>query len=578
MNDWYAPALERSLRKSIQGELRLSKATWKEYRRNRTRWWRRTDRNASAALSMLWVFGAMIWGVFHRGIAVLPYLVGLYVTASILLRVAQLDTLLYRSIERAVMMQFPVSDRAYFDHVWRGAVRRATIIPVASFVFFGAYALSFKMSLLRAGVTLALALLLWAGSLAAITHLQRWNKYVVKGFWVATFLFFLILVSPPEMVESIARTALISPAEMCAFGFRDFIHLGGWMWLFWCVPMALLAFALPTGLKRLRESYPAQALAMPANGVIVLGDPDDEGKGEVLDLTRSEEDAATDDPSNDAGLDPETEDVAAQSARVKAVLESRSFLQPIAWKEQALLERIFGKWINDREEIVAQFMMGDTPGWWSKQWIFAAKVMLAGLLTVALAPWRWAAVPYLPLIVALVSCVPIFGGVWPGLTLCIASTKVSHLFSTYPLDYWEISRVIFKGNSIRILSFFLLGSPYLALLSFRLGETWQQGVGTATMGTCALIAVLPITVALRIAAGTNDSKQFNWTSALVFLTAIGFVLFTLFLLIAMGANHFTYLNFVGIPTIAAGSTAVWAIYGWSYRRGSMDQVTDPPQQ
>jgi len=72
-----------------------------------------------------------------------------------------------------------------------------------------------------------------------------------------------------------------------------------------------------------------------------------------------------------------------------------------------------GRWLDEEDKLVAEFMLGQRVGNWSQRWRAAALISLVGLALTAFAPLPpW--VLFLPMVAAGLFGAPLFGGDWPG--------------------------------------------------------------------------------------------------------------------------------------------------------------------
>src|SRR6202012_991550 len=90
---------------------------------------------------------------------------------------------------------------------------------------------------------------------------------------------------------------------------------------------------------------------------------------------------------------------------------------------------------------------------------------------------------------------PVLGGSWPGFSSIYLGMKISFVAALYPVDYWGVSKIILKINTIRLLAWSTTFLPLMALLGVRMGFTLQQA---EFLGIKLLLLVLVLQFPLLI--------------------------------------------------------------------------------
>jgi hypothetical protein len=248
------------------------------------------------------------------------------------------------------------------------------------------------------------------------------------------------------------------------------------------------------------------------------------------------------------------------------------------WTRLGWIERIVAASLTDRQKVVAEFMLVDDLGTWSKKWRTAAIVTGAGvaltLATPSLPSWLF----FLPMVVAGFVSAPILGGSWPGFKGPFASGFVLPAYACFPIGYGEISRVMLKTNLIRASTWAPLAIIYAAGLARRLGYSFEYGSGIGLDVVLILMALQPVIVAGHFSSGSNDTRQINWQTILFF----GFALVLLIIMLVATFMMFIVPTFlvqaVAIAAVFTMSLAGWAGYKLLLERGRIDLLSRPRPQ
>jgi hypothetical protein len=250
------------------------------------------------------------------------------------------------------------------------------------------------------------------------------------------------------------------------------------------------------------------------------------------------------------------------------------------WKAAGWVEALASRWLSDEEREIAEFMLGDEFGKWSKSWRLAAYVA-GGAALLALVPFVPAWIPIVAAGISMVIGCPAGGGQWAAFTLCFGGGELQIPFlAAYPLSYREMSRAIMKVNSVRILLWLAPGLAMAVAIGWKLGAV-ASAVQFVLCLAYALMVLQPMLVAGKISSGTNDAsirsvRQFFFLAVLGSLAiplAVGGFAFLLWTMVVWEASPGLVMALGAL--LPASSFGFWWIYEKFFHHGRVDQIVLP---
>ena len=363
------------------------------------------------------------------------------------------------------------------------------------------------------------------------------------------------LYLPEDGLRFLWSATLITPAGWVAHGFGAMVGSADSSERFWFLPAFILSAVLPLVLRKLRSRLASELVSPDSafDAVFVPASGDDHEQTQMAE------------PSRTGQLRP---------VDIPLVHE----LKGADWTRLGWIERIVAGLLTDRQKVVAEFMLVDDLGSWSKKWRTAAIVTAMGvaltLATPSLPSWLF----FLPMVFAGFMSAPILGGSWPGFKGPTASGFVLPAYASFPIGYGEISRVMLKTNVIRALTWAPLAIIYAVALARRLGYSFGYGTAIGCDVVLILMALQPVIVAGHFSSGSNDTRQINWQTILFF----GFALVLLITMLVA-----TFMMFI-VPTLSVQAIAIavvftmslagWAAYKMLLERGRIDLLSRPSAQ
>jgi hypothetical protein len=456
-----------------------------------------------------------------------------------------------------VLIALPILDDEYLRHESRRFFR-SWVGAFAVFVLaYGAYAIVYGNLWNDLGAILVAAVLQTLSGLSIGTAVLAYRPKWIRTTAIFPFygLMIVCLYLPEDALRFLWSTTLITPAGWAAHGFAAMVGSADSAESFWFIPAFILSAALPLALRRLRFRL-ASELASPDSAfdaVFVPASSDDQEQPPMAE------------PSGTGQPWP---------AHIPLVRE----LKGADWTRLGWIERIVAASLTARQKVVAEFMLVDDLGAWSKKWRTAAIVTGAGvaltLATPSLPSWLF----FLPMVVAGFVSAPILGGSWPGFKSPFASGFVLPAYACFPIGYGEISRVMLKTNLIRASTWAPLAIIYAAGLARRFGYSFEYGSGIGLDVVLILMALQPVIVAGHFSSGSNDTRQINWQTILFF----GFALVLLIIMLVATFMIFIVPTFlvqaVAIAAVFTMSLAGWAGYKLLLERGRIDLLSRPRPQ
>lgn len=550
--------LERIIRRNAIRNMRLDRGLWRDYKRHRKWWLRRKLAGGDKFVVYIFISWIVVEAAF-RGRGVHAVLVGIafYATATALFRGLNFRLNVLQGYDRALFLHFPVLDAEFLKYEW---VKFAWSWVGAFCLFFIAY----MTSVLNTGAwQRQLPIVLFAALLQSVCGMAM-------GIWVIVLFPKMKIVSSAFPVYALTLACLWLPGSALDFLWSAVLLVpGGWISHLFAalagpgskielgllLPALLLGLSLPTALRlshqRLLSSLDGQTTDKSSDLDQMFG------------------------PAEEANEVAAAEPIQSVAFVPAAAVSHVDITQRPSWDLNGWVEKIVGFWLDREEKRVAEFMLAQHLGEWSKRWRAAAILTAIGivisLFIVQFPPWVF----FLPIVAAGLWGAPLFGGTWPGFRGAPTFGGVIPAYAVFPIGYGEISRMMLKANTIRILLWGPLFLVYAIVLATRLGESPQSGteMGIEVIGLALFLQ--PVMVMAHFSSGSNDTKQTNRYTAVFF----GFCFILLVPLIAgtvgLFAAESVLLKSVSAFGILACSSLVWAVYLRLFNRGRIDLLSRP---
>lgn len=545
----------RAIRKSARAKLRLSRSAWKEYKRSRGPFYRRSLPGIQS-MSQIYVLGLLVL-LAQRSAHVALTVLALYSTATVLQRAHSFQRSLYHSFDLAFFMHCPVSDQEFFRHAWRSLLRSSFSIWLAAFGIFGLVIVAQGMSGRFWLLAMVAALLHWLLLLTLILLMDRFipPRYLMRIALPLYILTFASLFLPDSVLRSAWIPVSYLPSVWMPSFFASALLTGESPRIYLTVPTLALIGFLPVLYKSARSLYPRLELQYPIS--LVSAEPEEE----------------TDLPSSAPFEDADTTGERTRPSGDRGPV----VLAHLDWNSSSWLERVIGKSLNIAEKQTAEFLLGGQLGSWSRSWFLALQIAAIGLVLLLL--------PVIPIwigiLVGLIGtgfAVPLLGGAWLGLQLVPMFGTVRLACAGLPVSYAMASRVIAKINSIRLLSWLPVFLVYGVAAAWRVEMPLQFGLATALRIVFALLSFQPILILGKHSHGTNDSRQLNLHSivfllAALFLGSVYLGCGVAFLAVPYSAEepHPILLTILASAMVLA-SCLLWRGYGLFYDHGRLDTI------
>ena len=547
-------AIERDLRQQVRRELRGSQLLWNEYRHHRTRWWRR-DRNFQTVFGPVCVLAILFLVVVRSGrpLALLS-IVALYASGTALFRCTTYYARVLRGYDRAVLFTLPVTDDDYLQHEFR-VFFRSWARAFAVFVFaYGAYAAAYGNVWRDLGILLLAATLQTLTGLCIGAAIVAYKPKWAGGSVIVPFYGLIIacLYVPEDGLQFLWSATLTTPAGWVAHGFAALVGRADSIERFWLVPAFVMSAALPIALRRLRSRLLSE--------LVSTGD--------------AFEPALASDSDEDQERLPVTEPDGAVHL-LPADFQMVKLFESADWRYLGWIERMVAAWLSARQKVVAEFMLGNDLGTWSKRWRNAAILTGVGSAFTLAAPMIPAWILFLPMLIAGIMSAPILGGSWIGIKSSFSSGFVLPAYSAFPLGYGEISSTMLKTNLIRALTWMPMAIVYAAALARRSGHSFLYGGGIGLDVVLVLLALQPVMVAGHFSSGTNDTRQINWHTVVFFGCGLMALVVMLIATLMMFIVPTVLIQAAAIGLMFTMSAAAWAAYKRLFERGRIDLLSRP---
>lgn len=565
-----SPALERSLRRRIRGELRASKPLWREYKNHKKA--RPRVYRGGWVLRLLVPFAGLALGLDARRPGMFLLLLGisaLYAAGSAFLRASNLIRGLWASQDLMVLSQYPLPDQELFRLQWKKFIRSSLWILYTFALFYASMAVSKRESPVAIAAALVLGILQWVLLVGTATGLAAWRpQWPLHTIAMALFGGILALVLFNSVAEAwLARSSglsfLIVLPGWLTLALRDGVLGHSTASLAWAAPAVAAGFIYFRARNRLRSSYTVWEIRT------------ERPAAEMLLEYRARQRADRERSESPSPASPARAEIARQEylRSIPAGNEDRvrdgTFLPLHDWSHEGFLERVFMKTLTRRERVVAELMAGPRLRMTRKLKIAAGLAILG--ITLATAS------PQLPPVVLAILAgmfgLTVFQGDWPGFRTTPCAGKFMPIYAVQPVEYGEISKLFFKMTLTRLL----LWTPLAAALGAALGHRApalgaEAGFLIGLKAAWIALSIQPIGMLARFSSGSNDTER------LTFRGCFGLILPFALLgipLIAAAAGTFAIPNSGWLLSAAAVpllSWALWAYYGFLYNRCRIDLI------
>jgi hypothetical protein len=549
-----SPALERQVRKIVRSEMRGDKTLWSDYNRRRRGWFRRQiERGYKYLLYVFIPFPLILAAVNGRGIRNLLVAMAFYTTATTLLRGLTFQKNALTGDERAIFLLLPVSDEDYLKRKWIQFAWSWAITFVILVIGYSGAAFASDFVLDRLGPVLLIALL-----------------QVLCGVSLS----FLFLAFFPELKVVLSAVPLFAAAFACIWLSGSVIEFlwsailllpAGWLSHAF---IALNTHSFKTGIPLVIAST---TLCLPIPIAVRIAKI--RMSAALRKQTADETELVLGNLEENADEDGERPDLAPTATAPQFVSRADLDERP-HWESCGWIERIVGLWLNQREKLVAEFMLAQDVNQWTKRWRTATMLSAVGIAMTVLFPLpAW--IPFLPMLAAAIWGAPVFGGIWPGFQGAPTFGGVIPTFAVFPLAFEEVSRVLFKANLVRLLVWAPLAIAYVVALTAKSELGPGQGFMIGVELVLFAVAIQPLMVAFKFSSGTNDTRQINLhTIALVCVAMVLTMVFVVATATFFAANAL-YIKLLGLLAALMTSCAAWLFYKLLFNRGRIDLLSRP---
>lgn len=545
------PKLQRAVVRAARKEVRRNKPLWKQYKQLRKR---RVSNAGQWVWSLAPLFIMMVYMNSRPEHAMA--LLALYCTGTIFLRNTALQTSLYQSYEATVFLHLPVSNRAYFHFQSKQAAFKSLFVLVLCLAVYTRAAFSPTDELLL-GPVIAAALLQWliVITLALLLCVYRRGLGAMPGLIV--YALGIVSIFSNATGKVVQQIAPFTPSGGVHALFGRLL-VGEMLAVAMLLTMAMATAATWLWL-RLRQDFPQQELLL--TEPYVERDDAQHAGADVATPAVAQDDVAVADEWR------RTREIV-DLPRAREAVQNFEALQLPLW-QAGPIERWASSMLSAREKVLAYFLTGSVQPTWSASWKHSAIATGAGVLFAFVGAPEVLIV--IPLVIAAMLGAPVLGGAWSGFTVVPVISQEALLLCSYPVGYFEVSRMIFKANLARIVAWAPLWMMGVAAVGMRYRFEPGDIAGYTLSLLWMVAAVQPFWVMAKFSAGTNDTKRLTWTTALLMVLGIILGIPLVICAVVMLAPVWQTRILAGLG-FSAFSTLMWATYGYFYERRAIDCV------
>ena len=550
-------SFERELKRAVRAEIHRDRGLREEFKRQK-RARRSIDRPAVRASLLMFVLPLALAAFTYlnsREWQSAAIVLALYATGTAFSRSLSFLIRLHASHELLTALHLPISTRAFFKWAWTRTVLLAWVVPASFCVAYVSFALRANRGVAVAAA-FALALLQWA----LVSALIFAFAFLLRGRFCRTLAWSFYLVALVMFQGSTQLRAVLSqiksilPAHWISEAFQAILG-GRWDGTLAVLPAVVIAASGFYWLQAIQKTFALENLELiPAN---TTPQDEDEEFG----------------PAIDAQMRAVRDEFRAGNAEQRAA-EAWTNYFPVGLGNGPV-ERVVTAWLDAREREVASFLLAGQQASWSKLFKIASMIALAVLtvspLVHASAPaFEWVAYP--GILIATSVALPLLGGTWRGYNAGFSSMHQSPMYGTFPISFWELTRVALKVNAVRTV-FFL---PLWFAFSAEAGALFDQGAAYGlTVGIKVywiFLCTLSFSAANKHLVYSSDIRDINRHTLLMVL---GFFVVAAPLYIAAAIMLFLWNAWLSGLALLVLSILYWLTMGWLHERGRLDLIKLP---
>jgi hypothetical protein len=261
-------------------------------------------------------------------------------------------------------------------------------------------------------------------------------------------------------------------------------------------------------------------------------------------------------------------------ARIENYVRGGDALAPWDWSLAQWFERLAVFSLTARERNVLEFLLGGAMPDWGANWRVSVIAAAAGAACAVLPPEVSFVLVFAGLGISAFVGLPLIAGKWTALLPYRITSQLSPIYSCFPLDYRETSRVIAKINFFRILTWLPLCVFLSALLGSSLASApWHGGLIGVNLALC-IAASQPAFIAAQFSMQTNDTQGFR-LSTILFLVLVPLAAIACFATIITLVSWPGPISLLAPLIVSIFSFGGWAVYGRYYAHGKFDLLRTP---
>jgi hypothetical protein len=245
--------------------------------------------------------------------------------------------------------------------------------------------------------------------------------------------------------------------------------------------------------------------------------------------------------------------------------------------KHGIIERLVIMFAKSREQKLVAFLALQHENW-SRTWRQSVVVGIVGVIVAEITRGQW---PFLYWVVPIMACaigIPFLGGSWRAFLSMNIYNNLCPIHALLPVSYWELSRLIWKINIIRTVSWIPVGITLTALTAYRMAcpvDMVKHIVIGALLVMYSMAAAQPFWIGLKfhyeISSGAITGRGFRRLVLALFSFGVLGTAATILILGPLWWQITASLVLLLYPLLT------WWICGVWYERGRLDMVYVPAQ-
>jgi hypothetical protein len=484
--------------------------------------------------------------VQSRSVEQVIAIIVLWQLASLFMRASILNATLYFSPALRVFDYLPISEEKIFKAQWHTFLRGSLWSALDFSILYCVLASKTGGGIYSIVTAVALGMVEWFfivafAVLLTVMGVRRFFYYLCVFFTLSAFGLLYFLPNKQAIAHWISVMAYwVPPVGWLVHAMGITPSRGILLDLLPCVLSAIILMIFPFAYQRVRQQYRLSETII-LQGMRMISSPM-AGLGEYPEVAARF-----------------TEQAADAVTRIK----EGELQAGLDWNRLGLIERFVARMLTERERMITDYLVAGNPAWTAALRGFA--ILLIVLLVGA---WLFSSgsVPGGLLAIWAFLVLGTFAGKWRGFAAPQGAGLQSPFYALYPIDIWELVRLLLKINLLR----FLFCLPFILGAGFLLSKL-APGLNITVLSVMKFLIIgfssHPFLAIAQISPGTNDGQK----ARIVFTALVFLIVIVTSVIIILVSTTLAVVSITGL-ILAALSFGTLSLYARFYNNNRFDLV------